>query len=132
MTRLRRSTNRAFTIAVCTSCSSENVLSAMEEFHSLIKRCPQGMLVRTNCLLGGRPSASKPTGDGVMVVLQPCSCDRRPTEPSIWFGPLEIIADVRCFCDFVARGRWEADEVARLPDQLLAHCNWTARLSRTN
>ena len=67
-----------------------------------------------------------------MVILQPCSPDRTPAGPALWFGPLESVSDVKRMCDFVERGRWEPDDVARLPNQLLAHNNWVTSLSSTN
>jgi hypothetical protein len=124
--------NRAFTIAVCTSCSPVSVISALAQLRSLIDRCPQGVLVRTNCLLGAVTCASRPTGAGAMVVFQPCSIDRRPTGPAFWFGPIDDVVDVRLVCDFVERGVWEAEEVGNVPNRLFAHHNWVTQLNRTN
>lgn len=129
MTWLRRSTNRPFNIVLCTSCESDQVLPTLATLRSVIARCPHGMLVRVNCLLGSLTCASRPTGGGVMVVLQPCSETRIPSGPAIWLGPADSPDDVRALCDFVERGAWEFDE---LPDRLRAHDDHVAQAGRMN
>lgn len=125
----RRSTNRGFTVVVCTQCESDHVLPVLAALGSVVTRCPHGMVVRANCLLGLLTCASRPTGGGVMVVLQPCSLERIPTGPAIWLGPADSPEDVSALSDFVERGLWEFDE---LPDRLRAHRERAADAGRMN
>jgi hypothetical protein len=129
MTRPTRSTDRPFTVIICTCCSSERVLSVLGALRSVIKRCRNGVLVRTGCLLGPLTCASRPTGEGVMVILQPCSPDRTPAGSAFWLGPVEDIEDITQLCAFIERGEWEFGELA---GRLCNHRDWLANASRTN
>lgn len=129
MTRPSRATQRAFTAIVCAGCAPELGLSVLDGLRATIRRCRHGVLVRTDCLLGPLTCASRPTGRGVLVVLQPCSHDRRPDGPARWIGPINSDDDVEILRDWLERGDWT---LQTLPDQLCKHFLSIDRSSRRN
>jgi hypothetical protein len=117
MASARSSTSRPFTVAVCTSCAAEPATRLLQMLRASVRRCPHGMLVITACLLGQFTCATRPSHNGVMLVLQPCSTDRIPTGPPQWVGPVNNSVDARTVRDWLEQGNWERH---RLPDHLRA------------
>jgi hypothetical protein len=87
---------------------------------SVIRRCPHGMLVITECLVGQLTCATRSAHQGAMLLLQPCSIERRPTAPAQWLGPITDVADARQICQWIAKGDWDSRE---LPTHLRAQEN---------
>jgi hypothetical protein len=124
MTSARRPTSQPFTVAICTACGAEVTPQLIRMLRNVIGRCPFGMLVVTECLLGQITCATRPTGEGAMLVLQMCSIERTPTAPAQWLGPITDVTDARLICDWIGRGDWDCRE---LPTRLRAE----ARLQRS-
>ncbi|WP_235215874.1 hypothetical protein [Mycobacterium kyorinense] len=93
----------------------------LEALRATIRRCDHGMLVVTGCMLRIATCGSRFHGPGVMVVLQPCSIDRVPSEPALWIGPINDETDVCILCDWLQRGEWDCHA---LPARL---CRTTGR-----
>jgi hypothetical protein len=106
-------TARAFTVALCTNCAEEPTTRLLELLRSAIRRCPHGMLVVTDCLLGELTCATRPSGDGVLMILQPCSIDRTPIGPAMSVGPIGDHGDALTVCDWLAGGAWEEQALPR-------------------
>jgi hypothetical protein len=122
-------TDRAFTLVVCTTCTTGHYLSVLDELRGVIRRCPHGVLVSAGCLLGSLACASRPDGPGALVVLQPCSIDRAPTGTPIWVGPINDRADVADVRAWVKRGDWGLDA---LPPHLRAAMNRMRQVGSRN
>jgi hypothetical protein len=81
MTSGRYSTSHPFTVAICTSCAAEPAERLLQMLRASIRRCPHGMLVTTGCLLGHLTCATRPSHQGALLLLQPCSTQQlRQTE----------------------------------------------------
>lgn len=120
-----RATHHAFTAVVCTGCGALST-SVLEGLRKTIGRCPHGVLVRADCILGRFSCAARPAG--VMVLIQPCSTDRAPTGSGLWIGPVATADDIRTLRTWLERG----DLTARsLPRSLATHARWVQR-SRTS
>jgi hypothetical protein len=128
MTSGRCSTSHPFTIALCGRCSGAPATQLLQMLRASIRRCPHGMLVTTECLLGHLTCATRPPHEGVMLLLQPCSIQRTPTGPAQWMGPVNDIADARAVCDWLEEGHWQRHT---LPDHQRAEANF-ARPSMRN
>jgi hypothetical protein len=76
-----------------------------------IRRCPHGMLVSTACLRGPLTCAAHSHGAGVMLVLQPCSVDRRPSGSAHWVGPVTDQDDLDIVRAWLERGRWNGPDL---------------------
>ncbi|MGV0047226.1 hypothetical protein ACRU13_22055 [Mycobacterium colombiense] len=122
MTPPRRGTDRPFTVIVCAACAVGRELSMIDELRPTIRRCPHSMLVSAACMLGPLTCASRPTGRGVMAVLQPCTNDRVACGPAHWIGPITDSAAAAELRDWLERGQWENTPV---PSQLGRHERWT-------
>jgi hypothetical protein len=109
MTRRTRPTARPFTVAVCTICESDVSSYLLDMLKDVIRRCPHGVLATTECLLGRFTCATRPTGLGAMLVLQPCSVERDPDAQAQWVGPIVGLADVHLVCSWIAEGHWQAE-----------------------
>jgi hypothetical protein len=120
-------TSRPFTAAVCTSCAAGPATQLLLALRGSIRRCPHGMLVTTGCLLGEFTCAVRPSGEGAVLVLQPCSVDRTPAGPARWVGPVRHAVDARVVCDWLERGDWELDA---LPSRLSAEWNFAKPANR--
>ncbi len=107
MTSAQRATGRPFTVALCRSCRTQSGLAVLEALRATIRRCDHGVLVTTGCVLGMVTCPARVHGPGVMVVLQPCSIDRVPSEPAHWIGPINDENDVCVLCEWVQRGEWD-------------------------
>jgi hypothetical protein len=124
----RRYTRRPFTVAVCAACDSGPDSALLQGLRAVIGECPHGMLVTTQCLLGGLTCAARGPHAGEMLLLQPCTPDRVPTASVQWIGPVTSEVDAEAACAWIADGSWDR---ARLPMRLRADLNLT-RSSRRN
>ncbi|MEB4208367.1 hypothetical protein [Mycobacterium sp. 94-17] len=125
----RRGTDRPFTVIVCAACAVDDELSMIDQLRPTIRRCPHAALVSAACMLGPLTCASRPTGGGVMAVVQPCTNDRAPCGPAHWVGPIadcDAAAELR---DWLELGQWENTPA---PGQLGQHERWTRRAGRRN
>ncbi len=129
MTRPGRATQRAFTAVVCTGCADDLATSVLEALRDTIGRCRHGVLVRADCMLGRFICAVRPTGPGVMVLLQPCSTDRKPTGPALRVGPIDAREDIETLCGWLERGDWSQHS---LPPTMGTHADWIRRSRATN
>lgn len=122
-------TREPFTVALCMHCSSSDPRSLlMRTLRDVVRRCPHGVLVSTQCLLGEFTCATRRAHLSPVLVLQPCSADRVPSAPTIWIGPIVTDADARDACEWIGAGRWDG---ATLPTHLRADVN-LARVSSHN
>lgn len=101
--------NHPFTLVVCTRCAGRLGDALLEEFRSVVRRCPQGMLVSTECMLSSAFCATRPLA-GAIVMLQPCAIDRSPTGPGRWIGPI-VDADIDAVCVWIQDGRWDLTDL---------------------
>ncbi len=108
-------TQRPFTVALCTRCGSAPDASLLEHLRATIRVCHQGILVTTGCLLGDLACASRGAHSGAVVMLQPCTIERRPLGPARWIGPIDADADVIAVCRWIVSGQWGLDG---LPERL--------------
>jgi hypothetical protein len=106
-------TDRAFNLVVCTSCTTGQHLSVLDELRAAIRRCPHGVLVSAGCVLGPLTCASRPDGPGALIVLQPCAIDRSPVGRAIWVGPINDRADVADVRAWVEHGDWSLGALPR-------------------
>lgn len=128
MSRVGGATQRPFTVALCTRCGSAPGTSLLEHLRATIRVCHQGMLVTTGCLLGHLACASRGAHTGVVLMLQPCTIERRPLGPARWIGPIDADADVIAVCRWIERGQWRLDG---LPERLSGAAR-TIRVATTN
>lgn len=124
-----RSTDRPFTVIVCNACADEHAVSVIDELRPTIRRCRHAMLVTTACMLGPLTCASRPTGCGVMALLQPCTADRLASGPPQWIGPIADDGDAAALRDWLEGGQWETNP---LPTQLDRHQRWARFAGRSN
>src|SRR6202008_5111847 len=124
----RRGTERPFTVIVCAGCAVDQRLSVIDELRPAIRRCPHSMLVAAACMLGPLTCASRPTGCGVMAVLQPCTTDRVACGPPQWIGPITDDGDTAVLRDWLELGQWETTP---LPTKLSRHL-WARSSSHSN
>ena len=129
MTPAGRGTDRPFTVIVCAACAADDSLSVIDELRPTIRRCPRAMLVSAECMLGPLTCASRPTGCGVMALVQPCTNDREACGPPHWIGPIADKGDAADLSDWLETGQWESTPV---PGQLGRHQFWTRGASRSN
>lgn len=129
MTSPRRGTDRPFTVIVCAACAGGRDLSIIDELRPAIRRCARAMLVAAECMLGPLTCASRPTGSGVMALVQPCTNDRVACGPPHWVGPIADDAEAAALRDWLELGQWE---IAPMPSQLARHQRWARSASRSN
>jgi hypothetical protein len=125
----RGGTDRPFTVVVCTACAASDVVSVIEELRPTIRRCPRAMLVSATCMLGPLTCASRPSGRGVMALVQPCTDDRTPCGPPHWIGPITDDGEAAALRDWLERGQWETSPVPRHLDR---HQFWARDAGRSN
>lgn len=106
-------TDRPFTVIVCAACAVDQELSVIDELRPAIRRCPHSMLVSAACMLGPLTCASRPSGGGVMAVVQPCTNDRRASGPAQWIGPIADSEAAAALRDWLELGQWESTPVPR-------------------
>jgi hypothetical protein len=109
MSRVGDATQRPFTVALCTRCGSGADTSLLEHLRATIRVCHQGILVTTGCLLGDLACASRGAHTGAVLMLQPCTIERRPLGPARWIGPIDADADVVAVCRWIESGQWGLD-----------------------
>jgi hypothetical protein len=102
-----RPTDRPFTVAACTDCAGELRSSVIESLRGVIRRCPQGALVLSECVFGDRDCDLRWNGSGVMVMLQPCTIDRVPNGRMLAIGPITSRGDVEAVCEWLESGNWD-------------------------
>jgi hypothetical protein len=122
-------TDRPFAIFVCTACAAERDLSIVDELRPTIRRCPRAMLVSAACMLGPLSCAARPTGCGVMALLQPCTDRQVACGRPWWIGPITNSVDAAALRDWVELGQWED---VPLPGQLCKHHLWTHKTRQSN
>jgi hypothetical protein len=111
MTSARCPTRQPFTLAICTACGADVAPQLLQMLRNVVRRCPHGMLVMTECLLGPLACATRPPHEGAMLLLQLCSIERAPTAPARWLGPITDLADARLVCEWIMRGDWDCREL---------------------
>lgn len=93
-----------FTAVVCQHCNTDAELPMLQSLRDTIRRCPHGVLLTSGCILGHlwcRAIRSRtPRLAGPIVLVQPCTTERRPIGPAIPVGPLRTLEDL------TALGRW--------------------------
>ncbi|WP_406817464.1 hypothetical protein [Mycobacterium sp. M23085] len=129
MTSSRRGTDRPFTVIVCGACAADHDMSVIDELRPVIRRCPHSMLVEAACMLGPLTCASRPTGCGVMAMVQPCTTDRAACGPPHWVGPITDSDDTAALSDWLELGQWESTPV---PNPLGRHQYWLRNSGRRN
>ncbi|MCA2244442.1 hypothetical protein [Mycobacterium intracellulare] len=122
MTSPHRGTDRPFTVIVCATCAVDDRLSVIDELRPAIRRCPHSMLISAACMLGPLTCASRPSGGGVMALVQPCTNDRVASGPAQWIGPIADSDAAAALRDWLVRGEWENIPV---PRQLDRHQRWS-------
>ena len=130
MTPPRRSTSRAFTVALCSACRSPLSHALLEELRVIVRRSENGILVKTNCLLGEFTCRVRnKDGPGPVLMLQAGPIERLAIVTATWIGPINSAEDVRFVCAWLERGQWETDQ---LPDRLRFDRRRTARAVANN
>jgi hypothetical protein len=130
MTSSHRATARPFTVALCTACRSPVVPAVLEHLRATVRRCDQGLLVTTGCLLGELTCLV--LGDnnpGAVLMLQPCTIDRVARGSARWIGPICNTKDLRIVCAWLERGEWASDQ---LPVRLRLDLSLNRRAIATN
>jgi hypothetical protein len=80
------------------------------------RRCPQGVLIRTGCVLRASRCLRTPGHDsGAYALVQPCDLDHQPQGTAIGIGPVLSDADAAAVADWLAGGSLDA---ARLEPRL--------------
>jgi len=79
----------------------------IESLRGVIRRCPQGALVLSECVFGDHDCDLRWNGAGVMVMLQPCTTDRVPSGRMQAIGPIASRDDVEAVCEWLESGNWD-------------------------
>jgi len=86
-----------FTVVVCDGgFCGEHGRSVVEGLRDCVRGHPHAMLVSAGCLLGraGCHAFAAGRGNGALVMVQPCTIERRPVGPALWAGPVADDADL--------------------------------------
>ena len=113
MTSSHRATARPFTVALCTACRLPVVPGVLEQLRATIRRCEQGLLVTTGCLLGELTCllVRSDNNAGAVLMLQPCTIDRVARGSARWIGPICDTKDLRIVCAWLEKGQWASDQL---------------------
>lgn len=130
-----RPTRNPFTVVFCTGCAAESDSELVYRLRATIRRCPYGMLVNAGCVRSPLSCAAHPRTTGAMLVVQPCTFDRRPNASAHWIGPIADVADIATVCTWLEQGRWNRNDLpsrlrAGLPAAALAQRAGDARRHR--
>ena len=108
---------RAFNAAVCrTGPCSGAAVPLLSRLRDATRRCPQGVLISTGCLLRASRCLRAPGHEsGAYLLVQPCDGDRQPQGTAIGIGPVLTAADATAVADWLAEGSLNA---ARLEPRL--------------
>lgn len=88
----------------------------LQRLRAAIRRCPQGVLISTGCLLRAPRCRTAPGHDsGAYLLIQPCDLARRPRGVAIIIGPVLTNADADAVAEWLADGSLDA---ARLEPRL--------------
>ncbi|MDI2030315.1 hypothetical protein QFW96_16920 [Saccharopolyspora sp. TS4A08] len=104
-----------FTAVVCDDCREQ--LPVLDALRESVSRTPHGVLVSAPCQLGSLwcRTRAQTSGDGTVVLVQPCDLKRRPTGPVIPVGPLRDRADLAALTGWMTSTPLSADTLpARL------------------
>lgn len=107
----RQFTLRPFTVAVCGPCGGQVSSALLSGLCEVVRNCPHGVLIQTQCLLGDLACSARPVR-GQVLLLQPCNTQRVPTAAVHWIGPVHTEADVTSACTWIAGGRWDRDSLS--------------------
>ena len=104
--------------------------AVLEQLKNTVKRCDQGMLVTTGCVLGELACLGRGDNNaGAILILQPCTIDRAARGSAMWIGPICDTTDVRIVCAWLAKGQWATE---RLPGRLRLYLSPNRRAVATN
>ena len=122
------STRNPFTVVFCARCPADSDPELLDTLRATIRRCPYGMLISADCVRGPLSCAAHPRATGAMLVVQPCTVDRRPSASAHWIGPIADVTDIATVCTWLEQGRWNRDDLpsrlrAGLPAAALAQRN---------
>ena len=99
--RLQEDAPTGFTVILCDTCGDRES-PHLSSLRQTIRRTLHGMLVRVPCPFGQMwcHTRKAPGNGGPVLLVQPCTTDRRPLGPAILIGPVHTVED------FVSVARW--------------------------
>lgn len=100
----------------------------LPRLRQVVRNCPHGVLVLTQCPIGKITCATTGSDRGVILLLQPRTVHRVPVASARWVGPVRTDAEIEAVCDWISSGAWDR---AALPLDLRADIN-LAKESRMN
>ena len=81
----------------------------LERLRAATRRCPQGVLISSGCLLRAPRCRATPGHDsGAFLLVQPCDPDRQPVGIVIGVGPVLSEADADTVAEWLADGCLDA------------------------
>ena len=107
--------DRPFNVAVCQAgaCRARDT-GLLGRLAAVVRRCPQGVLIRTGCLLHApRCRAGAAHDSGAYLLVQPCDAERRPRGAAIPVGPVLDASDVHAVAAWLAEGDLEIGRLDR-------------------
>ncbi|WP_192809656.1 hypothetical protein [Actinomadura rudentiformis] len=108
-------TDQPFTAVVCQAGPCRPHGSGpdfMPWLAAVVRQCPQGVLVRTGCLLRApRCQAGAAHDSGCYLLVQPCDTARQPYGAAIAVGPVVSRDDVQTVEAWLADGDLDADRL---------------------
>lgn len=100
-----------FNLAICCAgpCAEDPGLQLLERLRASIRRCPQGVLISTGCLLAAARCRQNAAHDaGTWLIVQPCDLDRRPRGMAIIVGPVLTRSDAEAVTAWLEDGGLDA------------------------
>ena len=106
--------DRPFNAVVCQSGPCAGTAGQLlERLRAATRRCPQGVLISTGCLLRA-PRCQAPGHDsGAYLLVQPCDLDRQPQGVAIGVGPVLGDADADVVAEWLVGGGLDARRLER-------------------